>query len=484
MVESADNRLVGRVFDESDYTTWSAIAIATAVKAGRVRPRELVAHFIQRLEQVNPLVNAVIAWSADAIYEQAEALEARLAGKNLAAMPLAGVPVLVKDNIWVEGWEVTQGSQLLLGVVAPKDALVVARLRASGAIILGLTNCPEFACRSITTNSVYGTTRNPWALTHTPGGSSGGSASAVAAGLAPLALGTDAGGSIRRPAAHTGIIGMMPAAGTVPFSDSFPELPLVMNSMGIFARTLADTRLALETMRGLPVDLDGPITNPAEGSGRGAGPLRIGYCQNLGMIGGLEPDVENAVRTALNRLLAQGSVVMTETAPDWMSNYSESGIAVLEQTGLALLFGEDHLDNPGLIDADVAKQIDSGLNASGLDVARALVLRESLTSQFNSAFQNFDLLVTPTTPCTAWPLSEDWPRQIAGRSASPRDHARFTWFVNQVGAAACSMPCGFDAEGLPIGLQVIAPAHAEADLLALAEMLEADYALHLPATGA
>jgi aspartyl-tRNA(Asn)/glutamyl-tRNA(Gln) amidotransferase subunit A len=480
-LESAEDRLVHRPFDECDFTTWTAIAIAAAVNSGRVRPMEIAIAFIERLEQVNPLLNAVVAWSAEAIKTQVESLEQRLVSrKDDIPLSLAGVPVLVKDNIWVKGWKVTQGSFIFKDFVAPEDALVVTHLKASGAIILGMTNCPEFACRSITTNSVYGTTLNPWALTHTPGGSSGGSASAVAADLAPLALGTDAGGSIRRPAAHTGVIGMMPAAGTVPSANGFPELAFGTDSLGVFARSAADVRLALMVMRGQPEERSSASKKSVIQSTKKIAPLRIGYSRDLGLGLAVEPDVEAAVKGALHSLAQRGVVVVKEESPAWPPGMCEARIAVLEQTALALFYGNAHLDNPGLIDPDVAEQIENGMRARGIDVAEALVFREALSRQIGKYFQDFDLLVTPTTPCTAWPVSEEWPRLIAGHQVTARHHASFTWFVNQVQAAGCSVPCGIDKTGLPIGLQIIAPSDAEARLLDLVNMLGAEQALSLP----
>ena len=460
------------------------MAIAEAVNSGQVRPLTVAAAFIQRLEQVNPLLNAVIAWSAPAIMEQAERLEQRLnAGQEPVALCLAGVPVLVKDNIWVKGLKVTQGSSLFKHFVATEDAPVVAHLKASGAIILGMTNCPEFACRSITTNRVYGTTRNPWALTHTPGGSSGGSASAVAAGLAPLALGTDAGGSIRRPAAHTGIIGMMPAAGTVPSANGFPELAFGTDSIGVFARNTADARLALRAMRGLPPDRSAHRDNSGIQSAQTHSAVRVGYSRDLSLGLAVEQDVAAAVKGVLQSLVRKGMLVVTEQSPVWPPDMAEARIAVLEQAALALFYADAHRDNPGLIDPDVAEQIESGKRASGTDMAQALVFRAALSRQLDRYFEEVDVLVTPTTPCTAWPLSEEWPRSIAEQQVSARHHASFTWFVNQVQAVGCSVPCGVDKAGLPIGMQLIAPAHAEARLLDLMELLETEQAVSLPSNG-
>jgi aspartyl-tRNA(Asn)/glutamyl-tRNA(Gln) amidotransferase subunit A len=462
--------VVGRR-DPRDPTTLSAVEIASAVNQKQLSVKTVVEAFIQRLEAINPLLNAVVFWSAADIRRQSLRLEARLSGE---ALPLAGVPVIIKDNIWVDGWPVTQGSRLFKGFIAPSDALAVARLRENGALILGLSNCPEFACRGVTENLVYGVTRNPWNLACTPGGSSGGSASAVAAGLAPLALGTDAGGSIRRPAAHTGIVGFMPAAGLIPDPVGFPEPAFGNNTIGVFARDAADVDLAMGIL-GQP---NGTVHQGPNGSGYQAGKLegasisalRIGYSCDLGLGGPVEPDIRFAIEAALKRLSDQGCLVRS-VHPRWPENTSEARIEALEQSALAALYGDAFREDPVRFDPDVGCQIAAGLRLGGIDVAQALFFRSKLKRAFYECFNDHDVLVCAATPTVAWPIDQPWPSQIDRQAVGPRGHARFTWLINQVFGTACSVPCGLDRQQLPIGLQLISLPGKEHQVLSVASWL-------------
>lgn len=472
MTDRPASALVARRRDADDPTTLSAIEIASAVNQKRLQVTGLAEAFIQRLESVNPLLNAVVFWSAEAIWLQARELDARLRSESL---PLAGVPVIIKDTMWVAGWPVTQGSRLFEGFVAPSDALAVARLRQNGALILGLSNCPEFACRGVTDNLVYGVTRNPWNLACTPGGSSGGAASAVAAGLAPLALGSDAGGSIRRPAAHTGIVGFMPASGLIPDPVGFPEPAFGNNSIGVFARHVADVDLVMGIL-GQP---DGAVGQDPDGAGYRSGQLerisrsalRIGYSCDLGLGGPVEPDIRCAIEVALRRLTDQGCMVRP-VRPEWPAPCSEDRIEALEQAALAALYGEAYRADPTRFDPDVGTQIAAGLRRSGVELAQALFFRSTLKRAFEACFRHFDVLVCATTPTVAWPITQPWPSHIDGQAVGPRGHARFTWLINQVFATACSVPCGLDCQQLPIGLQLISLAGKERDVLSVASWLE------------
>lgn len=472
MTDRAASALVARGRDAGDPTTLSAVEIASAVNQKRLQVAVLAEAFIHRLETVNPLLNAVVFWSAEAIRLQARQLDARLRCESL---PLAGVPVIMKDNMWVAGWPVTQGSRLFESFIAPSDALAVARLRQHGALILGLSNCPEFACRGVTDNLVYGVTRNPWNLAFTPGGSSGGAASAVAAGLAPLALGTDAGGSIRRPAAHTGIVGFMPASGLIPDPVGFPEPAFGNNTIGVFARNAADVDLAMGIL-GQPV---GTTRQGQGGAGYRGGKLasgsrsgiRIGYSCDLGLGGPVQPEIRVAVESALRHLVDQGCVIR-RAYPRWPEATSEARIEALEQAALAALYGEAYRDDPTRFDPDVGAQIAAGLRLSGVEVAQALFFRSTLKQAFEECFTDHDVLVCATTPTVAWPIEQPWPGQIDGQAVGPRGHARFTWLVNQVFGTACSVPCGLDHQQLPIGLQLVSLPGKEHEVLSVASWLE------------
>ena len=191
---------------DSPLHTWTARALATQVAAGALRAVDVARHFIARVEGLNPGLNAIVQFDAQQVLNDAAEVDRRIAAGE--SLPMAGVPFTVKDNLWVEGRRIAQGSLLFEDFIAPRDAWAVARLRALGGVVLGITNCSEFACKGVTTNLLYGATRHPMDPSLTPGGSSGGAVAALASGLGLLALGTDAGGSTRRPAAHCGLVGL------------------------------------------------------------------------------------------------------------------------------------------------------------------------------------------------------------------------------------------------------------------------------------
>ncbi len=449
-----------------DICSLSASALAAAVNRGVVQPYAVAEAFLDRVARINPTINALVHCPVTDVLTQADVLTKRLV--NGEKPPLAGVPVVIKDNIWVNGWRVTQGSLLFRDFVAPTDALAVTRLRTAGALLLGLGNCPEFACRGVTENRVYGVTRNPWDLHRTPGGSSGGCASAVAAGLAPLAIGTDAGGSIRRPAAHTGIIGLMPTPGHIPHPIGFPEPAFGNNSLGAFARYSDDLWLMMQCLtasRHLQ-----PIVKFTRHT---AARLRIGYSFDMGLDSRVELDVTDCLSTVV-RILQRAGLQVQPFQPLWPAapaGLRETAIEALEQSALAVLYGQRLEAEPELFDPEVARQIEAGLRCSGQDVARALYARQALAEDYRRNFADLDVIICPSTPVTAWHLGQDYPQEIAGTVAAPRDHAVFSWFVNQAFATACSLPCGLDSQGLPIGLQLLAPSGQEETLQLLSHVL-------------
>lgn len=452
-------------------TSATAAELAQRVSGRRTSAVEVLDAFVARIEALNPRLNAIVRFDPRAGRADAEAVDRRIAGGDTLA--LAGVPFTVKDNLWVKGRPASQGSKLFADFVAPEDAVAVARLRAAGAVFLGTTNCSEFACKGNTTNPLFGPTRNPWDLARTPGGSSGGAASAVAAGLGPIALCTDGGGSTRRPAAHVGVVGMKPSAGLVPHTGGFAE-PVFGNSViGQMARSVEDIRLILDCIAA-PDPAD-PQSPPAQlwahrAAGRVEG-LRVAFSPRLGLGFPVDTDVAASVRTAAERLAGAG-IAVEETDPQWPEDASEQALMPLQLAGLASLYGERFKARGWEADPDIAAQIEAGLRLSGVDVARALHAREALYRALSRFFERFDLLLTPTTPVTAWPIERLGPKEIEGKPVTPRGHAVFTPLFNHTYVPACSVPCGLDRNGLPIGIQIVGPRFADARVLALAEMVE------------
>ncbi|QCO05300.1 amidase [Azospirillum argentinense] len=453
----------------------SARRTAEQVATRAISAVALYNDLLERIASENPRLNAIVHLDPEGGRTEARAADERAARGE--ALPLLGVPFTVKDNIWVRGQPVRQGSRLFEDFVAPEDAVAVARLRAAGAVFAGITNCSEFACKGVTTNLLHGPTRNPWNVALTPGGSSGGAASAVAAGLAPLALCTDGGGSTRRPAAHVGVVGMKPSAGVVPHPIGFAE-PVFGNSViGQMARSVADVALMLDALAGpdprdpQSVVLSGSLARAAADPDPAG--LRIAYSRRLGLDAPVDPEVAACVERAVHRLADAGAIV-EEADPVWPAGAGESGLMPLQFAGLAALYGERFRATPELFDPDIGQQIDAGLRTSGAEVARALHLREEAYRALAALFARYDLLVCPTTPVTAWPFDRLGPATIDGRPVTPRGHAVFTPLFNHCYAPACSVPCGLtESGGLPVGLQIAGPRLSDAVLLRLAAAVEA-----------
>ncbi len=456
----------------------SIVAASAGELARRIRAREVSAvevfdAFVARVEALNPKLNALIRFDPAPGRAEAARADRRVAAQDWA--PLLGVPYTAKDVLWVRDTIVSQGSALYADFVAPRDSIAVARMRGAGAVLLGLTNCSEFACKGVTTNRLYGATRNPWDLARTPGGSSGGAASAVAAGLGPLALATDGGGSTRRPAAHAGVVGMKPSTGLVAHPFGFEE-PVFGNCVvGQIARRVDDAALMLRVLAGSDrADPASFVAFDGEGSTTVQEPaaVRVGFSPRLGLGFPVDTDVALGVRAAVDRLAASG-VQVEEADPAWPVDTSEEALMPLQFAGLAAIYGDRLRQRAWEVDPDIAAQIDRGRHVTGAEVARALLLREELYRCLDRYFERFDFLVTPTTPCTAWPLPALGPATIEGRDVSPRGHAVFTPIFNHTYLPACSVPCGFDRLGLPIGLQIVGRRLADFRVLALAAMVEA-----------
>ncbi|RXT50173.1 amidase [Bradyrhizobium betae] len=444
----------------------SAREIAADVTAGRTSAVETATAALGRIEAARAL-NAVVTIDPARTLADAAAVDERVrAGEK---MPLAGVPIIVKDNIWVGGWRITQGSRLFADFVAPQDAIAIERLRKAGAVIVGIGATSEFASKGVTTSQLYGPTRHPLGPTLTPGGSSGGPAAAVAAGLVPLAIGTDAGGSSRRPPAHVGVAGFKPSYGAIPYGPSFAEPFFGLSVTAPIAADVSDIMLAFEVMAGTdPRDPDS--ADIAQKADDIAG-LRIAFSPRLGLDIAVDDVVANGLISTVQRLSDAG-LHIAHRDPVWPAGATEEAIMPLQHAGLAALYGDTFRNDPDVFDPDIARQIERGLSWSGTDVAGALVASAAIANAFAAFFTEVDLLLTPTVPCVAWPFAQLGPDMIGGRPASPRGHAVFTPFVNHARLPAISIPCGTDANGLPFGLQIIARRGQDRSLLRAAGHIE------------
>jgi aspartyl-tRNA(Asn)/glutamyl-tRNA(Gln) amidotransferase subunit A len=453
----------------------SAREVTAAVGRREISALAVAEHFIERVQAVNPALNAIIQFDPAKVRAEAEAVDARIAAGD--RLPLAGVPVTVKDNVWVEGYRQQQGSRLYDGFVAPRDAWVVARLRQAGTVVLGITNCSEFACKGMTTNPVYGPTHHPHHPGLTPGGSSGGAVAALASGLGLLAIGTDAGGSTRRPAAHCGLVGLKPTCGVIPHPWGFPEPNYGLSVIGLFARDVADCAALLDQV--MAFDAADPAAPPLA-CGLEVGPslsadlprsLRIGWSPRLGCDFAVDDDVMAALQGRIDTLRRDGWAI-TDADPPWPPGTREYPLIKLQHAGLHHLYGHRLAAERALIDPDLVTQIEAGASVMPADVALALRLRERINHALLNYWQEFDLLLCPSAPVTAWPIDQAGPPVIGGQPAGPRGHAAFTPLFNYCGVPAVSVPAGL-VRGLPVGLQVVAPRFEDARVLRFAAVVEA-----------
>lgn len=425
-------------------------AIAAAVRAGDMSPRALASEARARAEARNPAINAISVLNP-ALEAEADDVAGRLAaGEDL---PLAGIPVLIKDNIWVKGLRVANGSLLFKDHIAPENAEAVARLRRAGAVILGIATCSEFGCKGATYGPLHGVTRNPVDPALTPGGSSGGSVAAVAAGIVPLALGTDAGGSSRRPPAHVGICGLKPTQDLIPYGPCFDEPVWGISVICPIARRMDDVALAMEILGGIaPVE-------PGEIAIAAAADFCIGQR--------LDADVAARFDTAMTSIAEAGGFV-ADARIDWPSGMRGSDILPLQFAGLAHLYAKVWEATPERFDPDIGRQIEAGTSLMGAGVGAAHQASHKMRVALRDALDRHGIIATPTTPCAAWAADRLAPETIGGRPAEPRDHAAFTPQINHAGVPAVSIPCGTDRHGRPLGLQLIARAGQDAALIGLA----------------
>ncbi|MGH6797308.1 MAG: amidase, partial [Roseiarcus sp.] len=427
-------------------------AIIADMKRGRTSALAQVDAALARISKRNPDLNAFVAIDEAGARAAAERVDRRLAAGE--QLPLAGVPVAMKDTIWVAGSRVTQGSRLFADFHAPTDAIVVERLKGAGAVIVGMTNTSEFACKGMTTNLLYGPTRHPMDPSLTPGGSSGGPVVAVAAGFVPLAIGTDAGGSSRRPPAHVGVVGFKPSFGAIPDGPGFPEPVVGIQSICPITATVEDAALAFEALVGPdPRDPDSVGIEPADRAKPTT--LRVAYSPRFGLRTPVDADVASAVDRAIDRLASAGVEITTQD-PVWPAASTESALMPLQHAGLAALYGEQFKRDRTVFDPDIAVQIESGFGMTGVEVAAALILSADIARAVAKFFERFDLLIGPTTPCVAWSIDHLGPEMIGGVPVPSRGHAVFTPLFNHARVPAISIPCGPGRSGLPIGLQVVA----------------------------
>ena len=457
----------------SDGSLWrlGAVELARRYREGSLAPLAVARACLERLEAVNPLINAVVARrDQDFLRDAAEATERHAQGRALS--PLDGVPLTVKDSLFTVDLPTTWGTPALRDHRSGHDELAVARARAAGAMVLGKTSVPEFALEGYTANPIFGVTRNPWDPRLTPGGSSGGAVAAVASGIAPLAIGQDGGGSIRRPASHTGLVGLKPSLGAVPREHALPSLLLDFEVIGPLARTVADARLLFDTMRG-PALVDRSSRAAAQAAAqcpRDQRRLRMLYVERLGAAP-LDPQVAASVRAAVGALAALGHAVDSGPLPLDLGFFADAWPQVGE-AGLAHAF-ERHPEWEAAASPKYREMAERGRRLPASRLWGILEHVAQLRRDCAAVFQQVDVVVMPAAAALPWPAELAYPERIDGREAGPRGHAVYTGWVNAAGLPALALPCAPSREGLPIGLQLIGGYGADDLLLAAGAQYEA-----------
>ncbi|WP_307278198.1 amidase [Labrys wisconsinensis] len=441
--------------------------LAAALRAGRITAEALVERSLGRIARLDGALNSFVALDEAGARAAARDSDRRLAA-GAPRSPLEGIPLSVKDNLHAAGLPSSWGSRAFAGFRPEGDELPVARLRAAGAVILGKTNVPELTLEGYTRNDLFGTTRNPWNPDLTPGGSSGGAAAGVAAGLVPAALGTDGGGSIRRPACHTGLVGWKPSIGHLPRLDGFPAPLADFETVGTLTRSVGDAILLDAAMAGPdPRDRRSLLAAAPQPAGER---LRIAYIPRFGTAP-VDPVVAAAVEGFALALERDGHAVR-EQAVFFDLDDAARIWHVVSRAGVAWLMDRPGSRLPEEAGAAVQAMAADGRALAAADYCDALERTARLRRRCAELFATSDLVLTPTAAALPWPAETPYPREIAGRPAGPRDHAVFTGWVNIAGVPAVSLPVGLSATGLPIGAQLAAGFAADAWLLEFAREAE------------
>ena len=466
----------------------TALALAEQVRTGTVSASEVVERHLAAIDDTDGAVHAFLTVLHDGARREAADIDRRVAAGEDPG-PLAGVPVALKDNLCTTGVPTTCSSRILDGWCPPYDATVVGRLRRAGAVVIGKTNLDEFAMGSSTENSAYGATHNPYGPDRVPGGSSGGSAAAVAAGFVPLALGSDTGGSIRQPAALCGVVGMKPTYGTVS-RYGLVAFASSLDQIGPISATVADAAALFDVIAGHdPLDstsLDRPAPRTAENLGDGVAGLRVGL--PLELVDGVAPEVAVGVRRAAEVLAAAGATVTECSIPELtygLSAYyllapAEASSNLSRYDGVRYGKRVNGADVEAMMRAtraagfgpEVKRRIMLGtyaLSAGYYDAyyGQAQKVRTLIINAFNDAYRHADVLLGATTPTTAFPLGAKVDDPMAMYLSDV-----CTVPSNLAGHPAISIPFGADTDGLPIGVQVLAPALCEPLIFRVAEVLE------------
>jgi amidase len=450
----------------------SAVELAALLRKREISARELLAAHVERIEQTNGTVNAIVTFCVERAVAEATAADEALA-HGAEVGPLHGLPFGVKDTHATEGVRTTQGSPLFADFVPRSDELLVARERAAGAIVIGKTNVPEFAAGSHTVNPVFGATHNPYDLTRSAGGSSGGSAAALACGMVPLADGSDMGGSLRNPASFCNVVGLRTSPGRVPSWPSFTPWS-TLGVQGPLGRTVEDVALLLSVQAG--PDARAPLSIEAPGSvfrtplRQDVTGLRLAWSPDLGGAVPVEPAVTDVLAAQVKVFEDLGCTV-EQACPDFTG--ADTVFRTLRAWQFDMVMGplrDSHADE---MKATLIWNIDEARTLTGADIARAELLHAELFQRVRRFFAEYDGLLLPVSQTPPFDGELEYPTVIAGVSQETYlDWMRSAYFVSATASPAISVPAGFTPDGLPVGLQIVGAHRAELTVLRLAYAFE------------
>ena len=460
-----------------------ATELATLIRRKKVSPVEVVDAILDRIERINPKLNAFVTLTDEAARREAKAAERALMRRSTLLGPLHGVPFSVKDLVVTKGVRTTFGTPLYRDNVPTEDAPMVERMKRAGAILLGKTNTPTFGWIGATHNLLFGPTRNPWDLERTPGGSSGGASAAAAAGLGPLHIGTDGGGSIRIPASFAGIFGLKASYGRIPAYP--PSGAWSLSHIGPMTRTVADAALMMNVCAGPDerdqYSLPAPRVDYVKALRGNVKGLRVAYSDDLGGADAVDPEVRAVSAKAALAFRELGCRVET-VDPRWPSPRD-----CWEQTfcgGIATRMAP-YIDRREEIEPGLYRIIEATLRNPPTRYVQAWFDRLAWWRHARAFFERYDLLLTPTVACAPLRIGELYPAEIGGVPVGREAASVFTFIFNMTGQPAATVPCGFTKAGLPIGLQIIGRRFDDVTVLRASAAFEAarPWAQRRPAIG-
>jgi amidase len=457
--------------DANSICFMSAVEMARLIRTRKLSAREALAAHLKQIERVNPKVNAIVTLVAEMAIEAAAKAD-EMQAHNSALGPLHGLPVAHKDLLDTRGIRTTYGSLLYKDYIPQQDDIVVERMRRAGAITIGKTNTPEFGSGSQTFNKVFGATHNPYDLTKTCGGSSGGAAVALACGLAPVASGSDTGGSLRNPAAFCNVAGFRPSIGRVP-NPKTAFAWSTLSTSGCLGRSVSDLAFALSTIAGpdprAPLSINEAGERLARPLDRNFKGVRVAWFKDLGGV-----PFDSRVRTVVDghrKTFESLGCIVEQAEPDF--SLAEISFRILRAWNSANTYGERLHDHPDAFKDTLKGEIEEGLRLTSQDLSRAETAHGQLWRRFQAFLEKYEYFILPATQLPPFDVNTPYPAEIAGvKFNSYIDWMKSCWYISATGNPAASVPGGFTPEGLPVGVQIVGRDKQDFSVLQMAHAFE------------